>query len=175
LTDFLWSKEEMFAAVTNQLLSWFHVHEEVVHGPFGFDAALPDERGELGVVTDAVQEGVKENGLSSGAKAASTPGGKFDLFVPVCVGSERLLKECDGASVSCEDGVDGVEGDFGVVGDGEVSDALGVTELDCNDVLEEFRDRLCIGYVAWLVEKLGMTGEELAPVLRGCFVPSQEF
>ena len=38
--------------------------EEVVHGPRGFEALLPDQRGELRVVADAVQREMHKDGLA---------------------------------------------------------------------------------------------------------------
>ncbi len=42
------------------------MHEEVVHGPIGFDSALTHEAGELGIVADTVQKRVEEDGLPIG-------------------------------------------------------------------------------------------------------------
>ena len=53
---------------TGRFLGPFSVHEEVVHRPVGFDAALTHEAGELSIVADAVQKRVEEDGLAVGAK-----------------------------------------------------------------------------------------------------------
>ena len=64
----------------------FDVHEDVVHGPVGFDAVLANESGELGVVTDAVKNEVEEDGLAGGAGWAVGAGHVLDGLVPVDVG-----------------------------------------------------------------------------------------
>ena len=43
------------------------MHGEIVHEPFGLDALLPGKGCKLGVVADAVQKRVKEDGLAVGA------------------------------------------------------------------------------------------------------------
>ncbi len=69
----------------------------------------------------------------------------------------------------------------GVAGDGVVGsffgggEALGVAELDGDDVLEELRDRLDAVDVALEGEDFGVLVDELVPVLGGLVVPGDEF
>ena len=102
------------------------MHEEVVHGPVGFDAALTHDAGELRVVADAVQERVEEDRLAVGAKRPHGAGCEVHWFVPIDIRGEELLEDSRGAVVGGVDGFDGVKGDGSVVGDRETSEAFGV-------------------------------------------------
>jgi len=102
------------------------VHEEVVHRPVGFDAALTRQTCELGVVTNAVQKRVEEDGLAIGAEGPHGAGGEVNWLVPIDIRGEELSKDDDGAVVGGVDGFDGVKGDGSVVGDRETSEAFGV-------------------------------------------------
>jgi len=151
------------------------VHEEVVHGPVGFDTVLADEAGELGVVTYAMQESVEEDGLAVGAELAHGAGRELYRFVPVDVGGEELLEYFRRAVVGGVDGFYGVEWDVGIVGDGETGEAFAVAELYGDDVLEEFGDGLCACDVAGLREEFGVMDEELPPACGGLFIPCEKF
>ena len=99
-------------------------------------------------------------------------GHELQRLVPVEVrGSQKLLEDGHGAVMGGVDGFCGIEGDVGVVGDGEVGQTLGVAEFDGYDVLEKFADGLRSGYVAGRGEEFGMAGEEFLPVGGGLFVP----
>lgn len=119
-----------------------------------------------------MQKRVKEDGLAVGASRALCAGHELQRLVPVEVwGGQKLLEDGHGTVMGGVDGGYGIEGDIGVVGDGEVREALGVAEFDGYDVLQKFCDGLRSGYVAGHGEEFGMAGEELAPVGGGLFVP----
>ncbi len=135
--------------------------EEEVHGPVGLEAVLPDEGGELGVVADAVHEGVDEDGAARGAEAAGGDGLEVELVVPVVgrVGEEDF-DEAEGAVVGAEDLGGGAAGDFGVVGFGLGGEALGVAEFDGDDVLEEVGGGSGLADVAGEIEDFGVGGRK---------------
>jgi hypothetical protein len=81
-----------------------------------------------------------------------------------------LLEDSHGPVVGGVDGVDGVERDVGVVGDGETGEAFGVAKLRGDNVLEEFRDGLCSCDVAGLGKEFGVIGEKLSPARGGLFI-----
>ena len=99
-------------------------------GQSGLTPQLTHEGGELGVVADAVQKSVEEDGLAVGAELSPCvrvvkSNGSFQSMSE----AKSCWKILDGAVVGGVDGSDGVEGDVGVVGDGEASEAFGVAEF----------------------------------------------
>jgi hypothetical protein len=140
-------------------LNEFYVHEEIVHGPVWFDAALTDEAGELSVVADTVQKRMEEHGPAVGVQRSHGSSGEVDRVFPVVVFSgEKLLEDGDGAIVRGVDGFDGVESDSSVVGDGKVGETFGVAELCGDDVLEEFGDGFGACDVARFDEEVRVIG-----------------
>ena len=91
------------------------MHEEVVHGPVGLDAAATREAGELCIVSDAVQKGMEEDCLAVGAERSPAAGGEVQRFIPIDVRGKELLEDSCGLVVSGVDGLRGVERDAVVV------------------------------------------------------------
>ena len=65
-------------------------HEEVVAEPIGGVAVLAEESTQLGIVTDAVEDGVEEHRLAGGAGRAVGAGDEVDNLVPVEVGGGAM-------------------------------------------------------------------------------------
>src|SRR5438270_4687703 len=118
---------------------------------------------------------MEENGLAVGPDRAHCAGREIYGLAPIDIRGEELPEDRGGPVVGGVDGVYEVEGDCGVIGDGEAGEAFGVAELRGCDVLEKLRDRLCAGYIAWLGEELGVGREELPPALGGLVVPGEDF
>src|SRR5207302_1862890 len=115
------------------------------------------------VVPNAVQECMEENGLAVGPDRAHCAGREIYGLAPIDIRGEELPEDRGGPVVGGVDGLNGVEVDCGVVGDGEAGEAFGVAELRGDDVLEEFGDGLCSCDVAGVGEELGVGREELPP------------
>jgi hypothetical protein len=151
------------------------IHHEIVHRPVWFDAALPSEAGELGVVAYAMQKRVKEDGLAVGAGLAHGAGGELEGFVPVDVGVEKFLEDRHGMVVRGEEGLHGVKRDVGVVGDGQLGEPFRIAKLNGDDVLKQLGNTPRARDIAGFGEEFGMGGEEPLPAGCGLFVPGDEF
>ena len=82
---------------------------------------LTSESGKLGVVSDAVQQGVLEDCLSGRSPLACGECGELDLAVPIEFRiTEEIVQNYEGKAMCREDIVGGGEGDAGIVGGGSV-------------------------------------------------------
>ena len=162
-----------FREANSSRLDLLEAHEEVVHGPAGFDAVLADEGGELGVVAVVCSRAWKKMVLRE-ELAGPGAGHELDLLVPVEVGGRAVAGGGRRRGRGWRRWRRRSRRGWRRSRFGQAGEALGVAELDGDDVLEEFADGFGLMMSQGMARTSGCSVRSCCQ-RRGCFVPGEHF